>query len=1562
MLQNLLALKSTMEGANSIVCAKETLKIAIMAGVISAFSLMPNTASAETTVIPVPPFTDIVPSPKCDGIEDIANDFADFTVDGVEYLGQTSLDSLEGIGKLVATGNPDKLLAELDSAFEDLGTAAGKATRFTYAGLAAELLKHLPSNDVTDFLNGGIEYSRQFAEDAVSAAVTGFNPHTLAATAINDLQEISTDLALVLVNLDDPESFGNEFLKLNQKWNAAGSLTYIFTEQDPMTGLRKAVKAIERQVEIASYVTGKVKIPKITSVLKKHAKKKGKAYVDKLIFEGKEQEAKVATMLLATFDAAVSTGLLATDFDLVRSNSRHPMFMAKPRQLTNTWIGSASESNSNYDFSLNHVQSHFGPGAVEGCISLGDSVTRTQGQNPNLAVSTGGFPLNLINPPSQQPNYPPGPNALCNVESGRGDWWQRPDDFKLIWGDNCSGGVGNKSIWQPICPEGYVGVGFVASGHISQKPLPNEIACLKNDPNLLEVVDGETAGLQFFANDSGSGAKFDVSFYTREFMGIQLMHAVPELIHVQADSDDNDPSKEAQAYRKNLYVAVPAKGIPPYGNDRSNGGKAHCVNFYSESSFYGFTYEKCDLDSISFDYLANPPNFQIGLSSNEIGSFQCGEKVAGVELRYKSSGQSFILDCQAGARHNVARAFPGLEVEARTHSNYTDAYTGQLVLSPKNLAENKAMQQQAERERLEQIRLAAEQATQDATDVANWKSDCGERYDFAPGVANAGACFTLGYFYESGGKGLSQDYVEALNLFERACFLDTSHGTYCARWLKTANEYGPTMNFGRGYRDRGRAYNGGFGVSQDRTIARSSYRAGCVGANIPDAQSCREYAYYLELGIGGAQDIEGALFYYEESCRLFNRWGCLYAGKVAFDGNYNGSAELRNLALAMDYFEKACELGLDEGCEQAILVVLEWEKEEAAAIVAQLEAEKTKDTDMDGMPDIWEKAYFLDPLYGSDAVEDANDDGVSNLDEYFNGTDPLNGLGVVQNTDTDTDGYLDSDEIAAGSDPLSSSSLPLDTDGDFISNATDTDDDNDGVLDAADAFPLDDSETLDSDLDGVGDNADRDDDNDGIPDTYELANGLDPLDANDGTLDNDSDGLSNFDEFRIGTDINLADSDGDGINDNIDNNPLVFDEEALTLYSGHLTVLPDMNDDGIAEIGILKVISETGKVVLEVLNGQDQSLLNTVTWSDNYEDSSLTLHVIPDMNDNGFAEVGLFGIQDSTNNEGKPQMFVRDLQTGNRVNVYNWPANWKEVSATVLTDISGDGIAEIGIQGRFKDGNRPQLVVKNGDNSSNEATYAYPDLFDAPMFYQHSDVDGDGFEEIATFGVISRNGKIQVKIASGTNANNKLKAYNFPDKWDNVSWHRLDDSNGDGIDEWGLFGISKGDGRPQLINKNGATPKGALRIYAWTADMSNARFYRIPDMNNDGVDEVAAAGRRSNGRYQFQILDGVDRNSVRANHNLNLKLENLTYHVLPDLSGDKKAEIGFLGINPEGDYELVIQHGNTADGEYKRYNLGSDWQDAPDITSLGDTDDDGLPDLLVYGQNATGEQLVMTSL
>jgi chitodextrinase len=57
--------------------------------------------------------------------------------------------------------------------------------------------------------------------------------------------------------------------------------------------------------------------------------------------------------------------------------------------------------------------------------------------------------------------------------------------------------------------------------------------------------------------------------------------------------------------------------------------------------------------------------------------------------------------------------------------------------------------------------------------------------------------------------------------------------------------------------------------------------------------------------------------------------------------------------------------------------------------------------------------------------------------------------------DEDNDGYSNADESLNNSDPCSPAVQPSDADADFLSNLLDTDDDNDGIADSQDVFPID---------------------------------------------------------------------------------------------------------------------------------------------------------------------------------------------------------------------------------------------------------------------------------------------------------------------------------------------------------------------------------------------------------------------------------------------------------------------------------------------------------------------------
>jgi hypothetical protein len=110
---------------------------------------------------------------------------------------------------------------------------------------------------------------------------------------------------------------------------------------------------------------------------------------------------------------------------------------------------------------------------------------------------------------------------------------------------------------------------------------------------------------------------------------------------------------------------------------------------------------------------------------------------------------------------------------------------------------------------------------------------------------------------------------------------------------------------------------------------------------------------------------------------------------------------------------------------------------------------------------------------GGGSGNDQDLDGLSDAEEQLIGTDPLS-------ADSDGDGLNDFVEVVDAQNPQ-------DSDGDGMYDATDSDDDNDGIFTLDEVFGGD-SSLSDVDNDGIQNWLDMDSDNDGSPDSVELLN------------------------------------------------------------------------------------------------------------------------------------------------------------------------------------------------------------------------------------------------------------------------------------------------------------------------------------------------------------------------------------------------------------------------------------------------------------------------------------------
>lgn len=270
----------------------------------------------------------------------------------------------------------------------------------------------------------------------------------------------------------------------------------------------------------------------------------------------------------------------------------------------------------------------------------------------------------------------------------------------------------------------------------------------------------------------------------------------------------------------------------------------------------------------------------------------------------------------------------------------------------------------------------------------------------------------------------------------------------------------------------------------------------------------------------------------------------------SFDSDYDGLTDAEEIALGTNpYYYDSDYDSLSDGDEVKIYNT----------------NPLLSDTDGGGIPDGQEVSSGLNPLDPSDdLMVDSDYDGLSDAEEIELGTDRFNydtdsdGLSDGQEVketytnpllyDTDGGGAGDWEEVSQGFNPLDpSDDLLIDSDYDGLNNGEELalgtnpyayDSDNDGLSDGEEVNVFNTNPLL-VDTDGGG-----------VSDGNEISRGLNPLNPEDDDLfDWDLDGLSDLEEYELGTNPYFHDSDYDGLSDGdevkiYNTNPLSSDTDS----------------------------------------------------------------------------------------------------------------------------------------------------------------------------------------------------------------------------------------------------------------------------------------------------------------------------------------------------------------------------------------------------------------------------------
>ena len=346
--------------------------------------------------------------------------------------------------------------------------------------------------------------------------------------------------------------------------------------------------------------------------------------------------------------------------------------------------------------------------------------------------------------------------------------------------------------------------------------------------------------------------------------------------------------------------------------------------------------------------------------------------------------------------------------------------------------------------------------------------------------------------------------------------------------------------------------------------------------------------------------------------------------------------------------------------------------------------------------------------------------------------------------------------------------------------------------------------------------------------------------------------------------------------------------------------LNDINSNGAVEIGVQKQQYSQGSVTTTINDAKTSASIQAFDFDNNLR--YIDTEVMADINSNGAQEIVSLGI-------GSIKAQVTDSLTGDQINSVEFSSSGIPIDLVVMADQNGNAIPELAMLAEgsakveIRDAMSADLIKEIEFNFNN---------FTLINMVSIADLNGNGRSELAVLGNHNLSGysdKIEIRDSS-TGA--LIKRIYFGGSYDSRQLIVLPDHNGNGTSELATLrtGAPAETLNISVVIKDGLTGD-TLRNTRFSQKVTPLKITLVPDLTNDGTPDLALlSSNPKNAAVKIELRDTVNGNLIRY-IGFNKRFVPSDIVVLPDLNQNGVAELAVVGRRADGQGRTIIKDALT---------------------------------------------------